>query len=80
LSIEGSAIRPIDVVAAPLMPTIAANIVQMSTVPAASPPRSPPIQWYISSYISSAMPHRCNMAPMNMNMGTATSRNMSMDM
>ncbi len=77
---EGSAIRPIDVVAAPLIPTIAANMVQIITVPAASPPRRPAIQWYISSYMSSAMPHRCNIAPMNMNMGTATSRNISMAM
>src|SRR5690606_36763353 len=62
------------------MPTMAANKVQMSTVPAASPPRRPPIQWYISSYRSSAMPHRWSIAPMKMNMGTATSRNTSIAM
>lgn len=75
---DGSAKSPMDVVAAPLMPTMAAKSVQMSTVPAASPPLSPPIQWYIMLYRSSAMPLFCSIAPMKINMGTATSINMLM--
>ena len=40
---------PMLTVAAPLTPTMAAKIMQMITVPTASPPRTPPNQRYIIS-------------------------------
>ena len=38
---------PMDTVAAPLTPAIAAKIVQMPTVPAARPPRTEPKKRYM---------------------------------
>ena len=45
----GRAMIPIDTVAAPLIPAIAAKIVQIITVPAASPPRRAPMNRYMVS-------------------------------
>ncbi|MBA7608211.1 hypothetical protein ES703_15387 [subsurface metagenome] len=56
LSMAGSAIIPIDTVAAPLIPTIAAKIAQIITTPTAKPPLTPPAQVRIVSNITSAIP------------------------
>ena len=50
------AIIPIETVAAPLIPDIAAKTVQMITVPMASPPPNGPSQLCIMVYKSSATP------------------------
>ncbi|MBA7692066.1 hypothetical protein ES703_100624 [subsurface metagenome] len=63
----GRAISPIVTVATPLTPTIAANIVQTSTVPMAKPPFTRPSHRCIAWNISSAMPERCNIDPIMRN-------------
>ena len=46
-NMEGSATIPTVTVAAALIPTMAANMAQIATVPIARPPLSRLIQWYI---------------------------------
>jgi hypothetical protein len=68
---EGRAINPILTQAVPLIPLIAANRVQIPTVPIARPPRRPPIHEYIVLYNSSARPERSNIYPINKYNGRA---------
>ena len=58
---------PMVTVATPLTPTMAANMVQISTVPIAKPPLTLPIHRCIAWNISSAIPERCNMEPISRN-------------
>ena len=62
---------PMEIVAAPLMPAMAANKVQIATVPMASPPRSPPKNFCIVSYRSSAIRDFWSIAAMKMKSGIA---------
>ena len=69
---------PIDTVAAPLIPDIAANMVQMITVPMANPPGTGPIQRCIRVYRSSATPARSKIMAMKMKSGMASRVNFPM--
>ena len=73
----GRAMIPRLTVAAPDTPAIAAISAQITTVPIPSPPGKRPISLWIISKRSSVMPERCSTSPMKMNIGSATSRKLS---